>query len=103
MSFGSINCSDTPTVARRTGGARTSAPSSGGFFFFLPTARQLTIAVTLAIAAASGLTALAQPLPEPLCITALRPEYERFIIEWSGGIPPYAVEVSPDAQTDWIR
>src|SRR5262245_36820526 len=100
MSFGNSNM---PTVAKRNGGARVSAPSSGRFCFFPLGAQWLTIAATLAIASAFELTALAQPVSEPLCIKALRQEYDSFIVEWSGGLPPYAVEVSPDAQTNWIR
>ena len=103
MVFGSINRSDSPTAARQIGGARESAPSSPGFILFLLDVRRLILAAALAIAAASSLPAVAQPAPEPLRITSLRPEYERFLIEWSGAFPPYAVEVSSDGQSDWTR
>ena len=105
MAFCCINRLASSAVARQPGGARADVPSSGYFSFLLSSVRPSAVATALVLAAASasGPTVCAQPAPEPLRITTLRQEYERFLIEWSGGLPPYAVEVTSDPQSEWIR
>lgn len=101
MAFGGIHRSNLPTAARQTGAARVSVPPSGGPSILC--LRRWVVAVVLAITAPSNDSVQAQPAPEPLRITTLRPEYERFIVEWTGGLPPYAVEVSINGVVDWAR
>ena len=104
MAFANINRSDSLNEARQTGAVRASAPNSIRFFFCLRSARPLAIvAASVITSSAVNFPALAQPAPEPLRITTLRPEYERFLIEWAGGLPPFAVEVSSDVQSNWTR
>ncbi len=101
MAFGGIHRSNSPSVAKQTGAAPASVPPSGGLFILC--LHRLLVAVALVIAAPSRCPVQAQPAPELLRITTLRPEYERFLIEWTGGLPPYAVEVSMNGVADWTR
>jgi hypothetical protein len=103
MAFDNFNRSALPVASSQLGGARTNVPSSGLFSDFLQNVRSLAVAAASAMVLASVPALWAQPAPEPLRITTLRPEYERFLIEWTGGLPPYAVEVNSGVEPSWLR
>lgn len=99
MAFGDRNRSDSPLRARPNGVACAKTPPAR--LFSATRVRALWAAATLLTASNQPLEA--QPVPETLRITTLRQEYERFLVEWSGGLPPYALEVSTDANATWTR